>query len=77
MLQATTVAVGALLVLGLAWAVIVSWREAEPRAAGIFCLLAVTLPVAFLVVGLASFDGRTPRSAALPDWMKADSVSEA
>jgi ferredoxin len=64
-LQATTVAVGALFFLGMVWAGIVSWREAEPRATGIFLLGAVTLPVPFLAVGLAAFDGRTPAAVAL------------
>ena len=65
MLHAATAAVGVLAFLALAWAAIVSWREAEPRATGIFALLAIVVPVPFLVVGLATFDGRTPAAVAL------------
>ncbi|MHC4141516.1 MAG: 4Fe-4S dicluster domain-containing protein [Planctomycetota bacterium] len=65
MLHAATAAFGILAFLALAWAAIVSWREAEPRATGVFFLLAVVLPVPFMIVGLASFEGRTPAAAAL------------
>jgi reductive dehalogenase len=64
-LEVACVAVGVLAFLALAWAAIVSWREQEPRAAGVFFLAAVTLPVPFLIVGLAAFDGRTPVAVAL------------
>jgi ferredoxin len=64
-LHAATVAVGALVLLASVWAAIVSWREAEPRAAGIFALAAVVFPGPYLVVGLVAFDGRTPVAVAL------------
>ena len=65
MLHAATVAVGVLVLLASAWAAVVSWREAEPRAAGIFALAAVGLPAPYLVTGLVAFDGRTPVAVAL------------
>ncbi len=77
MLPATTAAVGVVLLVALVWAGIASWREAEPRAAGLLGLLAVTVPAPYGVVGLVAFGGRIPAAAALPDRMKADSVSEA
>jgi ferredoxin len=64
-LPITTAAIGVLLVLALAWAGIVSWREGEPRAAGVFLVAAVTLPVPYLVVGLVAFEGRVPSAVAL------------
>jgi ferredoxin len=64
-LQTASVVTGALIFLVLVWAGIVSLREEEPRPGGLFFLLAVVLPVPYLVVGLGTFDGRTPAAAGL------------
>ncbi|MHC4414339.1 MAG: 4Fe-4S dicluster domain-containing protein [Planctomycetota bacterium] len=65
MLQAASVFVGVLAFVALACAGVAARREEEPRAAGIFLLLAVVLPVPYLVVGLVPFQGRTPAAAVL------------
>jgi len=64
-LEAASVAVGVVCCLALAWAGILSWREEQPRATGLFFLLAVALPAPFLVVGLAEFEGRAAAAIAL------------
>jgi ferredoxin len=64
-LEAASVVVGVACFLALAWAGGVSWREEQPRAAALFFLLSVVVPVPFLVVGLGTFEGRTPAAVAL------------
>jgi ferredoxin len=58
MLDAVTVAVGLSFLLAMAWAAVISHREDEPRAAGIFVTLGLLIPLPYLAAGLASFEGR-------------------
>lgn len=69
-----SLAIGALLFLGLAAAALVSRREEERRAAGRFLLLAVLLPAPFLVCALVPFPGRGPAALALVDAAVAAAV---
>jgi ferredoxin len=64
-METATAVVGALVLLGLAWAAIVSAREGEPRAAGLFAALAVVVPAPYLVAGLVAFPASEWVAAAL------------
>ncbi|NIS64687.1 MAG: 4Fe-4S dicluster domain-containing protein [Gemmatimonadales bacterium] len=65
LLNAATVGIGALILLGLTYATIASLRENEPRAAGRASVLAIVLPLPYLLVGLVNFRYQTPVAVAL------------
>ncbi len=65
LLNAATVGIGALILLGLTYATIASLRENEPRAAGRASVLAIVLPLPYLLVGLVNFRYQTSVAVAL------------
>ena len=65
LVQALSVAVGALVGFASAWAALVSLCERERRAATVFAALAVGLPLPFLAAGLLDFAGDAAVALAL------------
>ena len=60
-----SVAVGLALLLLLAYGAIQSHREHESRATGVFVLLAIIVPLPYLLVGLLEFDNSAVLATAL------------
>ncbi len=65
LLDALSIGLGILFLLGCTYAAVVSYREGEPRATRVLLLLAILLPAPFLAAGFGTFHGHTLLGAIL------------